>query len=115
MTNCIFCKIINREIPSNIIYEDDYLISFYDVAPQAPVHFLVVPKEHIASVSEITPENSQLIARIFERISIMTKEMGIDQRFRVVNNCGERAGQTVKHLHFHVLGWNDDGEPNTTL
>ena len=94
------------EIPSNKIYEDENLYAFYDIAPQAPVHFLVIPKEHIPSCGEVTPENSTVVARCFEAIAKITKEMGISE-YRVVSNCGKQAGQTVPHLHFHVLSGRD--------
>ncbi len=102
--NCIFCKIASGEIPSNKVYEDDKVLAFYDLEPQAPVHFLVIPKEHIQSLGEITSENSQIIAHIFEVISKVTKELGLENGYRVINNCGKDGGQTVGHLHFHVLG-----------
>ncbi len=102
--DCIFCKIANGEIPSNKIYEDDKVIAFYDLAPQAPVHFLVIPKEHIKSAAELNEQNSEIIAHIFAVISKITKELKLENGFRIVNNCGEDGGQTVGHLHFHVLG-----------
>ncbi|MBQ7782445.1 MAG: histidine triad nucleotide-binding protein [Oscillospiraceae bacterium] len=103
MSDCLFCKIINGEIPSNKVYEDDMCYAFHDIAPTAPVHFLVIPKEHIASCGEINSENSAVVAHIFEVIAKLSKEMGMTDGFRVVSNCGENAGQTVHHLHFHVL------------
>lgn len=102
--DCIFCKIANKEIPSNTIYEDDKVIAFYDLAPQAPIHFLVIPKAHIKSADEINETNSEIIAHIFTVISKITKELGLSNGYRIVNNCGEDGGQTVGHLHFHVLG-----------
>ncbi len=104
--DCLFCSIVAGEIPSNKIYEDENLYAFYDIAPQAPVHFLVIPKEHIPSCGEVTPENSTVVARCFEAIAKITKEMGISE-YRVVSNCGKQAGQTVPHLHFHVLSGRD--------
>lgn len=104
--DCLFCSIVAGEIPSNKIYEDENLYAFYDIAPQAPVHFLVIPKEHIPSCGEVTPENSAVVARCFEAIAKITKEMGISE-YRVVSNCGKQAGQTVPHLHFHVLSGRD--------
>lgn len=104
--DCLFCSIVAGEIPSKKIYEDENLYAFYDIAPQAPVHFLVIPKEHIPSCGEVTPENSIVVARCFEAIAKITKEMGISE-FRVVSNCGQQAGQTVPHLHFHVLSGRD--------
>ncbi|MBQ3048462.1 MAG: histidine triad nucleotide-binding protein [Oscillospiraceae bacterium] len=102
--SCIFCKIAAGEIPSNKVYEDDKVLAFYDLEPQAPVHFLVIPKEHISGANMITAENSDIVAHIFEVIAKATAELGLDGGFRVVTNCGEDGGQTVGHLHFHVLG-----------
>ncbi len=104
--NCLFCKIIKGEIPSKKVYEDDLCYAFYDIDPQAPVHFLVIPKAHIRSCGEITRHNSALVGHLFEVISKVAKELGVED-FRVVSNCGERAGQSVHHLHFHVLGGRD--------
>ena len=109
--DCIFCKIISGEIPSNKVYEDDKVLAFYDLEPQAPVHILIVPKEHIACAADITPENSAVIAHIFEVAAIITTEKGLDDGFRIVNNCGDSAGQTVKHIHFHLMGGRDFGWP----
>ena len=109
--DCIFCKIVNGEIPSNKAYEDDKVLAFYDLEPQAPVHILIVPKEHIACAADITPENSAVIAHIFEVAAIIAKEKGLDDGFRIVNNCGESAGQTVKHIHFHLMGGRSFGWP----
>ena len=106
MSDCLFCKIIKGEIPANKVYEDDACLAFYDIEPQAPVHFLVIPKTHIGSCGEITPENSAVVAHIFEVISKVTKELGAAD-FRVVSNCGVQAGQSVPHLHFHVLTGRD--------
>jgi histidine triad (HIT) family protein len=102
--DCIFCKIANGEIPSNKIYEDDKVIAFYDLAPQAPVHFLVIPKEHIKSCDELNEDNSGVVAHIFAVISKVAKDLKLENGYRIVNNCGEDGGQTVGHLHFHVLG-----------
>lgn len=109
--DCIFCKIVNGEIPANKVYEDDKVLAFYDLEPQAPVHILIIPKEHICCAAEITPENSAVIAHIFEVAAIIAKEKGLDDGFRIVNNCGESAGQTVKHIHFHLMGGRDFGWP----
>lgn len=106
MSDCLFCKIAAGEIPSNKVYEDEKVFAFYDIDPQAPVHFLVIPKEHIASCGEITAENADVVSHIFRVISQVTKEMNITD-FRVVSNCGEQAGQSVQHLHFHVLSGRD--------
>lgn len=109
--DCIFCKIVNGEIPSNKAYEDDKVLAFYDLEPQAPVHILIIPKEHIASAADITAENSAVISHIFEVAAIIAKEKGLDNGFRIVNNCGDSAGQTVKHIHFHLMGGRDFGWP----
>ena len=106
MSNCLFCKIVAGEIPSNKVYEDDQCLAFFDIDPQAPVHFLVIPKMHIASVSGINAENSAVAAHIFEVIAKVTAELGIES-YRVVSNIGEQAGQSVPHLHFHVLSGRD--------
>ena len=106
MNDCLFCKIAAGEIPSKKVYEDDQVYAFYDIDPQAPTHFLVIPKAHIASCGEITPENSAVVAHCFEVISRVTKELDLTD-FRVVSNCGTHAGQSVFHLHFHVLGGRD--------
>ena len=106
MLDCLFCKIIAGDIPSNKVYEDGLCYAFNDIAPQAPVHFLVIPKEHIASVAGINEDNSAIVAHIFEVIAKLTKEMGIES-YRVVSNIGEQAGQSVPHLHFHVLSGRD--------
>ena len=108
MEDCLFCKIAAGEIPSKKLFEDERVLAFYDVDPQAPTHFLVIPKEHIGSAGEVTPENSGIVAYIFEVIAKIAKELGIES-FRVVTNCGADAGQTVQHLHFHILG----GKPLT--
>ena len=101
--DCIFCKIVNGEIPATKVYEDDLVVAFNDLEPQAPTHILVIPKEHISSAKEVTEENSKVIAHIFEVIAKLSKELKMDDGFRVVNNCGDSAGQTVKHIHFHLL------------
>ncbi|MEE0060800.1 MAG: histidine triad nucleotide-binding protein [Acutalibacteraceae bacterium] len=102
--DCIFCKIVNGEIPSKKAYEDDRVLAFFDIQPQAPVHIVVIPKEHIESMNGITADNSNLIAHIFEVIPQIAKENGLDDGYRVVSNCGANAGQTVFHIHFHILG-----------
>ena len=106
MSDCLFCKIAAGEIPSKKVYEDEQVFAFYDIDPQAPSHFLVIPKAHIASCGEITAENSAVVAHCFEVISAVTKELGLES-FRMVSNCGAQAGQTVGHLHFHVLSGRD--------
>ena len=108
MSDCLFCKIIGGEIPSNKVYEDELCYAFYDIAPQAPTHFLVVPKAHIQSVTAITPENSAVVAHIFEVIAKLAQELGFAEAgYRVVSNIGEQGQQTVPHLHFHVLAGRD--------
>lgn len=102
--DCLFCKIIAGDIPSNKVYEDDQVYAFRDIAPQAPTHILVIPKEHISSVDGITPENSPVVAHIFQVIPAIAKAEGLENGYRVVSNCGPDAGQTVFHLHFHILG-----------
>ncbi len=109
--DCIFCKIVNGEIPSNKAYEDDKVLAFYDLEPQAPVHILVIPKEHITSAAEIDENNSAVVAHIFEVAAKLAKEKGLDNGFRIVSNAGESAGQSVKHLHFHLMGGRDFGWP----
>lgn len=102
--DCIFCKIIDGEIPSKKVYEDDTMLAFHDVAPQAPVHVIVIPKEHISCAADINEENSAVISHIFEVIAKIGKDLGLDNGYRIINNCGEDGGQTVKHLHFHLIG-----------
>lgn len=101
--DCLFCKITAGEIPCKKVYEDDQVLAFYDVGPQAPVHFLVIPKAHIASPADITPENSAVVAHIFAVIARLARELGLEKGYRVVTNCGADGGQSVPHLHFHVL------------
>lgn len=106
--SCIFCKIINGEIPSNKIYEDDKVLAFHDISPEAPVHFLVIPKEHIKSVNELNEKNADIISHIFLVINKIVRDLNIAETgYRVVNNCGKDGGQTVDHMHFHVLGQRD--------
>ena len=101
---CLFCKIVAGEIPATKVYEDDSILAFRDIAPQAPTHILVIPKTHIPSVDGITAENSSLIAHIFETIPAIAAAEKLTGGYRVVSNCGPDAGQTVAHLHFHILG-----------
>jgi len=110
VSDCIFCKIIAGEIPSDKIYEDDMTVAFRDLHPQAPVHFLVVPKKHIKCAADITAENSAEVARCFEVIAKLAEQEKLQGGFRVINNCGENAGQTVPHIHFHVLAGEVMGE-----
>jgi len=109
--DCLFCKIAAGEIPSKKLYEDDRLLAFYDIDPQAPVHFLVIPKEHISGADQIDEKNSDIVAHVYEVIAKLTRELGVDGGFRVVTNCGESAGQSVPHLHFHVLAGRNLGWP----
>ena len=106
MSDCLFCKIAEGQIPSNKVYEDEVCFAFYDIDPQAPTHFLVIPKAHIASVAGVTEDNAAVVAPIFAVISKVTKELGLES-YRVVSNTGEQAGQSVPHLHFHVLSGRD--------
>lgn len=103
--DCLFCEIVKGNIPSTKVYEDETVLAFKDINPMAPVHILVIPKEHIAdSAADITPENSAAIAHIFEIIAKIAKEQGLDNGFRVVANSGDDACQSVHHIHFHILG-----------
>ena len=104
MENCLFCKIIRGEIPSTKVYEDEQVLAFRDIAPQAPTHILVIPKTHIASVAELNEDNAQVVAHIFAVIAQIAEKEGLANGYRVVSNCGDDAGQTVHHLHFHILG-----------
>ena len=103
--DCLFCKIIAGDIPSAKVYEDDKVYAFRDIEPQAPVHILIIPKEHIASANELTEENASVVGHIFSVAAKIAKEEGISGGgYRIVNNCGQDGGQTVGHLHFHMLG-----------
>lgn len=104
MEDCLFCKIAAGQIPSQKLYEDDLVTAFFDIAPQAKVHFLVIPKQHIASAAELTETDGALLGHVFAVIGKLAKEQGLENGYRVISNVGEDAGQTVKHLHFHVLG-----------
>lgn len=105
MDDCIFCKIVNGDLPSNKVYEDDLVVSFHDISPLAPVHVLTIPKKHIASVLEIGEEDKELIGHIHLVLQKVAKQMGVDESgFRVVTNVGVHGQQTVKHLHYHLLG-----------
>ena len=104
MENCLFCKIVAGIIPSTKVYEDELVLAIRDIAPQAPTHILVIPKAHIGSVAEVTPANSNVVAHIFEVIPAIAAKEGLTNGYRVVSNCGADAGQTVHHLHFHILG-----------
>ena len=103
--DCIFCKILNGEIPSKKVYEDEFVYAFYDINPLAPVHVIVIPKLHIVSANKIDETNSRYIAKIFEAIPVIASKLGIAEAgYRVITNIGENGGQTVKHIHFHILG-----------
>ena len=104
MQDCIFCKIANGEIPSTKVYEDDLCVAFNDLNPMAKVHVLIIPKEHIGCVNCVNDSNSAVIAHIFETIPKIAKDLGLSDGYRVVTNCGAHAGQSVFHLHFHILG-----------
>lgn len=101
--DCLFCKICAGEIPSTKVYENEYVYAFRDIDPQAPFHVIIIPKVHIASAAEINAENSAVIARIFEAAAEIAKQENLEKGFRIVNNCGEEGGQTVGHIHFHML------------
>ena len=102
--DCLFCKIIAGDIPSTKVYEDEMVFAFRDINPQAPTHILVIPKLHLCGVGDVTEENSAVVARIFEVIPKIAAAEGLVNGYRVVSNCGPDAGQTVNHLHFHILG-----------
>lgn len=104
MNDCLFCRIIAGEIPSSKVYEDENVFAFRDINPQAPVHILVVPKRHIACADDISAENSAVVAKVFESIARIARAEGLDGGYRVINNCGADGGQTVMHLHFHLIG-----------
>ena len=103
MDDCIFCKIIKGEIPSTKVFENDKVLAFKDIAPQAPFHAVIIPKEHITSAAEINEENCDIVGEIFKAVAVIAKQEKLEKGFRVVNNCGEDGGQTVGHLHFHML------------
>ena len=102
--DCLFCKIAAGEIPSSKVYEDDMCLAFHDINPQTPVHILIIPKAHIASANEVDETNSRYVAHIFEMIPEVAKMAGLTGGYRVITNCGDDACQTVKHLHFHIMG-----------
>ena len=107
MDNCLFCKIAAGEIPSDRVYEDDKILGFRDIDPQAPVHVLLIPKDHITSAAALNHDNSGVVAHIFEIIGPLAAELGMENGFRVVSNVGTQGGQSVPHLHFHLLGGRD--------
>lgn len=102
--DCLFCKIINGDIPSNKVYEDDKIIAIHDISPQAPVHVLIIPKEHIACADDINDSNCTVVGHIFSKIPEIAKSLSLEDGYRVINNCKENGAQTVMHLHFHLLG-----------
>lgn len=102
--DCLFCSIIAGDIPSTKVYEDERILAFKDINPEAPVHVLIIPKTHIPSADAVTPENSGEVAYIFENIPKIAKFLGLERGYRIINNCGEDGGQSVKHLHFHLIG-----------
>lgn len=111
--DCLFCKIVDGEIPSTKVYEDEFVYCFKDIAPIAPIHYLIIPKVHITCAADINEENSEIVAHIFEAASKIAKTENIANGFRIITNCGDDAGQTVKHLHFHLIagvkmGWGKD-------
>lgn len=107
MDDCLFCRIVAGEIPTNKAYEDDTVLAFHDINPQAPVHILIIPKQHIACAADIDESNSAVVAHCFEVAALLAKEKGIEDDCRIVNNCGEKACQSVMHLHFHLIGGRD--------
>ena len=102
--DCLFCEIVRKKIPAKIVYEDEFCLAFYDINPQAPVHVLVIPKLHIESCDAVTAENSDYVAKIFEAIPKVADKAGLTGGYRVISNCGADACQSVKHLHFHIVG-----------
>jgi len=104
LKDCIFCKIVNNEIPSDKVYEDEKILAFHDIEPEAPVHLLIIPKKHISSLNDVNKDNAEEISYIFSKIPEIAKKLGVqDSGYRIVSNCGEDALQTVKHIHFHML------------
>lgn len=111
MEDCLFCKIINGEVPSKKVFENDKVYAFHDIAPQAPTHVVVVPKAHIPSANAVTEENSKAVADVFEAVPKIAEILGLSENgYRVVNNCGKDAGQTVFHIHFHIMGGDVGGK-----
>jgi len=109
--DCIFCKIANDEIPAKKVYEDERIVSFYDANPIAPVHVLIIPKEHIVCADEINDSNKSIVGDIFEVIAKVAKKLDLKEGYRIINNCKENGGQTVNHLHFHLVGGKKLGWP----
>lgn len=108
--DCIFCEIIKGNIPSTKVYEDEFVTAFNDLNPQTPVHVLIVPKKHIASANDLVEADAELVGRVFLAAKQIAAQLGLENGYRIINNCGEDAGQTVKHLHFHLLGGRPLGE-----
>lgn len=108
--DCLFCKIIEGTIPSSKVYEDDMMLAFKDINPQAPVHVLMIPKTHISCLDDVNVENIAYVTHIFEKIPAIAASLGLDKGYRLISNCGDEGGQTVKHLHFHLLGGKKLGE-----
>ena len=104
MSDCLFCKIVAGEIPAQKLYEDDEMLAFWDIAPQTPKHFLVIPKKHLAGVSDMSADDALLVGKMIHQASLLAKEHGIGEHFRLVTNNGAEAGQVIFHLHIHVLG-----------
>jgi len=104
MSDCIFCKIINKEIPANVVYEDDKVLCFHDIAPEAPVHVLLIPKKHIASLDDVYEADKELMGYMMLKVKDIAADLGLQNGYRVVNNCGEDGMQTVHHIHFHIFG-----------
>ncbi|WP_129596761.1 histidine triad nucleotide-binding protein [Anaerophilus nitritogenes] len=104
MDDCIFCKISSKQVPSKIVYEDDSVMAFYDIEPQAPVHIVIIPKKHIKSLDHIIEQDKNLVGYIFLCAKKIASELGLKNGYRIVNNCGKLGGQTVDHIHFHLLG-----------
>jgi histidine triad (HIT) family protein len=111
MENCVFCRIVRGEIPARLVSEDEHLMAFHDLSPQAPVHVLVIPRKHIATIQQIAPEDAALFGHLWTRLPRLAEELGIAGGYRVVANCGESVGQAVFHLHYHLLGGRAMGWP----
>jgi len=111
MSDCLFCRIVAGEIPSKKVHEDDEVVAFHDVNPQAPVHVLVIPRRHVASLSEATSEDGELLGKLLLTVRRLAKDLEIGEGYRVVTNCGASAGQSVFHIHFHLLGGRPMGWP----
>lgn len=109
--DCLFCKILKGEIPSDKVFEDDLVYVFKDISPVAPIHYLIIPKEHISGADKITSDNSSVIAHVYEVAAKLAGDLDLKDGFRIINNCGEKAGQTVFHIHFHFLAGRDFGWP----